>query len=152
MMPQTKRPPRVKGRKLKAGERSLWHLRKAGYYAEVCEQFKARVEGKGQQALFKGGYRKDLFGFMDILAYRDVSTVAVQTTSRQQIATHLRAYRKDAELAEHIVRWIKGPGRHFVIHGWECIEVPCKSKAGTKAVWEVTERWITCEDFEEAAF
>ncbi|NQT13159.1 MAG: hypothetical protein HQ582_10450 [Planctomycetes bacterium] len=151
-MPRKKRPPQIKGRKLKAGERSLRFLRGQGYDAEVCEQFKARVEGRGQQAIFKGGFRKDLFGFMDILAYRALSTVAVQTTSRQQITAHLRKYRRDAKIKARILRWIACPNRGFIVHGWICVEVPCKSKAGTKAEWQVTERWVTAEDLEEPAF
>jgi hypothetical protein len=147
---RTTRPPRIKGRKTKAGERSLKHLRKLGYEAAVAEKFVAKVFGSGQRAEFEGGFRKDLFGFMDILAYHDGGehplTLAVQTTSRQQITAHLRAYRRDAELAARIQRWLKVPGRAMVIHGWECVAVPKKHGDGTKAEWQLTERWVTAED------
>ena len=138
----------AKGRKLQASQRSLAYLRKYGWTAEVCEQFKARVEGKGQQRLFKGGFRKDLFGFMDILAYKGHATVAVQTTSRRQIATHLREYRRNPKVRQRILGWLQGGHRSFVIHGWECVVVPCigKSKNPTKGEWQLTQRFVRAED------
>jgi hypothetical protein len=147
---RVKRPPRVKGRKLKAGQRSLRHLRDLGYTAEVCEKYAARAAGKGQAAIFAGGFRKDLFGFADILAYNGVETIAVQTTSRQQVTAHVRAYRKDAEVSQRIRDWIRHPGRRLVLHGWECVEVPAK-RGGTKAAWQLTERVIAAEDLAESA-
>lgn len=141
--------------KLKAGERSLRYLRALGYRAEVCEKFIAKVEGKGQQQRFSGGYRKDLFGFVDILAFRDSCshfgpeyqpTLAVQTTSRQQIAPHLRKFRGDPEIARLIREWLAIPGRGLVIHGWEAVEVRNKSRPGTRVEWRVTERWVSAED------
>jgi hypothetical protein len=144
---RTRRPPRVKGAKLKAGQRSLAWLRKRGYTAEVCEQFKARVEGRGQAARFMGGFRKDLHGFMDILAFDQFETLAVQTTSRLQLSAHLRAYRRDPDLVAKISAWLVPSGRRFVLHGWECVEVPCKSKSGTKAEWQLTEREVSPADF-----
>jgi hypothetical protein len=153
MNARKRRSPVIKGRKLKAGERSLRYLRKLGYTAEVCEQFRARVEGKKQRQIFQGGYHKDLFGFMDILAYNDQETIAVQTTSRNQIAAHVRKYRSDEETAERIQEWLCGqPNRRFVIHGWECVEVPNKRGAGSHARWQVTEREVTAEDLVEPEF
>jgi hypothetical protein len=147
--PRQKRPPRVKGVKTKAGQRSLAFLRKRGYTAEVCEQFKARVQGKGQAAKFAGGFRKDLFGFADIIAFSPDETVAVQTTTRMQMTAHLRAYRRDLETAERIRRWLSHPTRRLVVHGWECVQVPCRSKAGTKAQWQLTEREVSVGDLVE---
>lgn len=151
-MKRTKRPPRIKGRKLKAGERSLAYLRRQGWTAEVCEQFKALVEGQGQQAIFKGGFRKDLFGFVDILAYQAHETLAVQATSRQQMTAHLRKYRRDPEIRQRILDWIACPNRRLQLLGWECVEVPCKSRAGTKAEWRVTKRDVMAADLIEAVF
>ena len=141
-----RRPPKAKGKKLNAGQRSLKALRDRGYTAEVCEQFKARVDGRGQAAIFRGGFRKDLFGFADIIAYSPALTLAVQTTSRQQMTAHLRAYRRDPAIVERIRGWLANPLRRLVIHGWEPLLVPCKSKAGTKVSWELTEREITIGD------
>jgi hypothetical protein len=143
---KTKRPQRIPGKKLNAGARSLKHLRRLGYTAEVCEQFKARVQGKGQAAVFAGGFRKDLFGFVDILAFDTTSILAVQTTSRQQITAHIRKYRRDNETAEKIRGWLMMKGRRLVVHGWECVAMPKVKGDGTKAVWQLTEREVTVAD------
>ena len=135
--------------KLNAAERSLKYLRKLGYTAEVCEQYKAIVAGRGQQAKFKGGYRKDLFGFADIIAYDARATVAVQTTSRKQMSAHLRKYRGDTDVAARIYGWLAKAGRMFVIHGWEPLEVANKTKAGTHIRWHLTVRVVTFADLEE---
>ncbi len=134
--------------KLQANQRSLKHLRRAGLTAEVCEQYRSRVEGKGQAAKFAGGYRKDLFGFMDIIAYTTLGTVAVQTTSRQQLSAHLRKYRRDPVVRQDILKWIEPVDRYFVLHGWERLEVPCVKAAGTKVCWHVTVQTVERKDLE----
>ena len=185
----------IKGRKLKAGERSLRYLRKQGYTAEVTERFvtyggtQAKDEyirellGQRLQLLAKlrrawvgkperlsvleeelepltlpeepkglHGVRKDLYGFVDILAYKhDGETIAVQTTSRQQITAHLRKYRGDEDTRQKILDWLAQPGRAFVIHGWICEELPTKA-GGTKARWRCEERKVTSADLTEAKF
>jgi len=98
-MTLTKRSPRIKGKPLKAAQRTLAYLRGLGYHAERCEHFVARVEGEAQKAIYKGGYRKDLFGFADVMAYHPSrpGVLLVQCTSRQQMSTHLLKYRRDPE-------------------------------------------------------
>ncbi len=103
------------------------------------------------------GNRVDLFGLFDLLAFPEVpqpwldghAVLGVQTTSRRQIAGHLRKYRRDPKKAKRIRDWLSHPAREFVIHGWECVEVPCTSKgtkSPTKPEWHLTERWVTPED------
>jgi hypothetical protein len=146
-----KRPPRIKGKKTNAGQRSMNYLRKLGYTVDKAEHYVSRPQGAGQAAKFAGGYRKDLFGFMDLIAYGENDVFAVQTTSRQQMMAHLRKYRSDPTLADRIRLWISSPGRSFYIHGWECNEVPTKA-GGTKAMWNLTERMITAGDLIDPAF
>jgi hypothetical protein len=148
---RTRRPPRVKGRKLKAAERSMKYLRAQAYHVDKCEQYKSRFGEAVKDGGFAGGFRKDLFGFMDLLCYSDAEVLAVQTTSRQQITAHLRQYRRDPEVAAAIRDWIGVSGRRFVIHGWECVEMPTR-KGGVKAVWQLTERVVTLADVTEEAF
>ena len=178
---RSRRAPRVKGLKTNSTQRSLKWLRDRGWIADVTERFVATVEGADQKRRFGGGYRKDLFGFCDILAYanqpqriegRDVLALAVQATSRIQIAPHLRAYR-DIEVyvsrctgekarakarLEHpaiirrILDWIASPHRALVIFGWEPVSVPKKSGTGDKVQWTLTTHIVTLEDFEEARF
>lgn len=121
--------------KARPSTHSLKHLRDRGYDAEVCEKYVARVAGKGQQMKFAGGYRKDLFGFMDILAFGAGEVVAIQATSKQQVSNHLRKYRRDPKVADVIVRWLD-VGR-CEIHGWWRETVPNKSTHGTHVRWRV---------------
>lgn len=170
-----RRPKKAKAAgKLKAGQRSLKYLRDQGWIAEVVEKYIARVEGTGQRRAFAGGYRRDLFGFADVLAFRTdaiaingkpVTVLAIQTTSRQQIASHLRTYRnveafvgrgtaeqaakkrqEHAALVRRLLAWIAAPGCAAVIHGWEAVCVPKKSGDGDKVVWQLTEKVLTDDD------
>lgn len=93
-----------------------------------------------------GGYRKDLFGFIDILGFRGDETLAAQTTSFQQVAPHILQFRRDEELRTIILDWIASANRSFVLHGWRCMEVLRKDGKGTKAEWQLTERWIEPAD------
>jgi hypothetical protein len=148
---------RVKGKKLNACQRSLAMLRKLGWICDVAEKYVARVAGAGQQQKFGGGYRKDLMGFIDILAIRrspamldsSETTLAIQTTSRMQVTAHLRSYRRDPEIRERILAWLACPSRGFVIHGWEAVSIPKKSGDGDKVAWQLTERVITAADLAE---
>jgi hypothetical protein len=181
MFGRSRRPPRVKGLKTNGTQRSLKWLRDRGWTADITEKFISTVAGAGQKQRFGGGYRKDLFGFCDILAYgakpiriegQDVLALAIQSTSRQQIAPHLRAYR-DIEvyasrytgekakakareehplLVQRILDWIASPARALLIHGWEPVSVPKKSGDGSKVAWTLTTHVVTPEDFVEERF
>ncbi len=170
---KAKRPKRIKGKDIKAGQRSLKYLRDRGWTCGIVEHYQSNFAGAGQKARFAGGYRVDLFGFVDIVCYRpdpidmdgkSVSVLFVQATSRQQIAPHLRAYRQSEvyvkrgspeqaekkraehrELIERMRRMIDAPGAVFVIHGWECVEAPTKA-GGIKPAWRVEERIVRLED------
>lgn len=91
-----------------------------------------------------GGYRKDPFGFMDILAFGGNAILAVQTTSRAQITAHLRKYRQDPEVRDKIRKWLVGPAA-FHVHGWQRVELPTKT-GGTKIRWQVHVREVFKED------
>ena len=124
-----------------------------------------RPEGKGQRAKFAGGFRRDAFGFMDVLAFRpermvggylalDESgletpsiTLAVQCTTKRQVSDHLRAYRRDPEVRRRILNWI-ACGHAFVIHGWWKEDVPNKAGTGTYVRWRVEERQVTPKSLE----
>ncbi len=177
---RSKRPPRAKkAGKLNAAQRTMKYLRDRGWTAEVVEKFIHRAEGAGQKSRFAGGYRKDLFGFADVLAFRPdpvsidgkaVHFLAIQTTSRQQIAQHLRDYRdvenyigrgsaeqqakrrkEHGELLSRIMRWLGTPCAVFLMHGWEPLLVPKKS-GGEKVQWTLTERVVVESDLEQERF
>ncbi len=86
-------------------QNSLKHLRKAGYTAEVVEKF---VKSP------MGGFRKDLFGFIDILGIREKETLAVQTTSAGEATRRL----KKIQESEHLSAVLRA-GWVIEVHGWE---------------------------------
>lgn len=91
--------------------RSLALLRKEGWTAEVVEKWmpQARI-------------RKDLFGFVDILAIREGETLAVQSTS------YSNSYARCKKIAEHEnVAVVRSAGWGIHVHGWK------KNKSGR---WE----------------
>jgi hypothetical protein len=82
-------------------QRTLAHLREAGYLAEVVERWNphARV-------------RQDLFGCLDILAIGP-DIVGVQTTSGSNTASRV----KKLEQSE-VLPVLKAAGIRVVVHGW----------------------------------
>lgn len=83
-------------------QRSLEHLRKAGYLAEVVEKWIPMVKR-----------RKDLFGFIDILAIREGEVVGVQATSGSNVAA-----RVDKIINHENVGAVRKGGIRILVHGW----------------------------------
>ena len=82
--------------------RSLEHLRKAGYVADVVERW---IPG--------ANIRKDCFGFIDILAIRDGEVLGVQSTSGSNVSSRVK------KIAEHEhVGAVRKAGIRIVVHGW----------------------------------
>ena len=83
-------------------QRSLKHLRAAGYTAEVVEKW---VPG--------ANIRRDLLGFIDVLAIRETEVVGVQATSGSNVASRI------AKIAEHAnVGAVRKAGIRILVHGW----------------------------------
>ncbi len=83
-------------------QRSLKHLREAGYLCQVTEHWNqwARV-------------RQDLFGFIDILAIRDGEILAVQACIRSDVST------RAAKIANHPnVGEVRKAGIRIEVWGW----------------------------------
>jgi hypothetical protein len=83
-------------------QRSLRHLRAAGYLAEVVEKW---IPG--------ANIRRDLFGFGDVLAIREAEVLLVQSTSGSNVAARVT---KIAE-AEHVGA-VRKAGIRITVHGW----------------------------------
>lgn len=81
---------------------SLKLLRKNGYTAEVVEHWNPHVRR-----------RKDLFGFIDIIAIKEGETLAVQTTSYKALSA-----RKKKILEHENYEIVKKSGWRIVAHGW----------------------------------
>lgn len=84
-------------------QKSLALLRAQGYTAEVVERWLPRAN-----------VRKDLFGFIDIVAMGSGRIAAVQTTTLSSYQQHVRKLEEKAEL---IVLWLASGGM-FEMHCW----------------------------------
>jgi hypothetical protein len=90
---------------------SLKKLRADGYIAEVVEKW---IPG--------ANIRKDLFGFIDIVAIRDGETLGVQTTSKSNMSARIRKI-EDSDFISAIrkANWtIKVHGWHKADNRWVC--------------------------------
>lgn len=81
---------------------SLRTLRANGYIAEVVEKW---IPG--------AGIRKDLFGFIDIVAVRDGETVGIQTTSKSNISARVRKIEDSPYLNQ-----LRKANWTILVHGW----------------------------------
>ena len=83
-------------------ERSLALLRKEGWHVEVVEKWNSFTKT-----------RKDLFGFIDLLAIRKGETLAVQTTSGSNMGARI------SKIANHEhVGKVRDAGWRIEVHGW----------------------------------
>jgi hypothetical protein len=83
-------------------QRSLEKLRADGWRAEVVERW---VPG--------ANIRKDLWGWVDILALREGETLAVQTTSASNVAARVRKIEESDSLYD-----VRRAGWSIAVHGW----------------------------------
>lgn len=98
-------------------QRSLKHLREQNYLAEVVEKWIPQIKR-----------RKDLYGFIDILAIRDGEILGVQATSSSNVASRVEkisshdnvgAVRK-AGIRIHVHGWRKNSKRRWVLREVDC--------------------------------
>lgn len=85
-------------------QRSLKVLRDAGWQCAVVEKWNPAIKR-----------RKDLFGFIDILAVREGKTLAVQTTSNSNCAARYRKIKTECAAEFEQVR---AAGWVVHVHGW----------------------------------
>lgn len=87
-----------------------------GYLCRVVEQWVPKAPSKkplaeGEKELT--GFRRDLFGCIDILAIRKGKTLAVQTTSDTNVAARIHKIQCLMEF-----EWMKLAGWDIHVHGW----------------------------------
>ncbi len=83
-------------------QRSLAHLKDAGYRAAVVEKWNPHAR-----------IRQDLFGCIDILAVGNGETIAVQTTSGSNVAARVKKIAENEALPD-----IRAAGWKIFVHGW----------------------------------
>ena len=101
-------------------QRSLKKLRDEGYTCAITERWNAHAK-----------IRQDLFGFIDVLAFNDLITLAVQTTSGDNVSARIQKI-----MALPAARaWATGNiFRSIVVHGWRKV-----GPRGKRKVWECRE-------------
>ena len=83
-------------------QRSLAHLRAAGYLCAVVERFNAFSKT-----------RLDLWGFVDVLAIRPGEVLAVQVTSGSNVAARVNKITEHENLPH-----VRAAGIGVHVHGW----------------------------------
>lgn len=96
---------------------TLEKLRAEGYLCEIVERW---IPG--------ANIRKDLFGFVDILAIKDGQVLAVQATSKSNISARVNKIAEHENIAE-----VTKLGWQLEVWGW--------AKAGNR--WAVTVRDVS---------
>jgi hypothetical protein len=104
-------------------QRTLKKLRNEGWpLVEIVERWNpfARV-------------RKDLFGFCDVLSIRGDITLAVQTTTGENVSKRFEKMR----MLPSVVHWLSSPYRMIEIHGWAK-----RGARGKVKRWTCREVWV----------
>lgn len=83
-------------------QRSLHYLREQGYDVWITETWDHFARK-----------RRDLWGFVDILAIREGETLGVQTTSGSNVSARVRKIEDSEYLAP-----LRAAGWRLVVHGW----------------------------------
>ena len=116
-------------------QRSLRYLRDLGYTCEVVEHFNSHTKR-----------RKDLFGFGDILAVGNNTTILVQTTTGANMAERERKI--ITECATTARAWLRA-GNEIELHGWRGLAAYRKDgKRKKHDRWEVRLSAVTMEDLD----
>ncbi len=116
-------------------ERTLKYLRHRSWDAAVVERY-LTIPGRSH------GVRQDAFGFIDILAFRDMDVAAVQATSTGNMGARIKKI-----LASPIAeRWIRAwPDRVIFVIGWKRYAKPVDRKW-----WRPTVHQLMPGDFDES--
>lgn len=100
-------------------QRSLAKLRAEGWTCAITERWNPYAK-----------IRQDLFGFCDVLCFQGDVTMAVQTTSNDNVS-----HRLEKILANPLAKlWASGGLRLIMIHGWGK-----KGARGKRKLWECRE-------------
>lgn len=91
-------------------------LRAEGWLVAVVEKWNVHAK-----------VRQNLFGFADLLAIKDGTTLAVQTTSGSNMSH--RIHKITANVAATL--WLRSPYRQIVVHGWR----KCGAR-GKRKIWQ----------------
>lgn len=107
-------------------QRTLAKLRKEGWpLVQITERWNAFAK-----------VRQDLFGFVDVLAVKGDTVLAVQTTSGDNVSARFHKM----EILPSVVHWLQTPSRKIVIHGWSK-----RGGIGKRKLWSCREIFLTLD-------
>lgn len=121
---------------LSTTQRTLRELRKQGRIVDVCEKWVINPKHPA------GGFRKDLFGFIDLIVLDPEQGIVAIQSCGQDFKAHLDKM-LDTEVTENVIEWLQCSGK-LELWGWRKL----KLKRGGKAMrWMPRIRIITLDDF-----
>jgi hypothetical protein len=110
-------------------QRSLKMLRAEGFTVAVTEHWNAFAH-----------IRQDLFGFVDLVALRASETLAVQTTTADNLSARRRKI-----LASPLLSRVLGAGWRIEIHGWRKVKGRWAARREAIGTGSETTLGDTCE-------
>ena len=107
-------------------QRTLAYLRDLGYEATVCEYWNSFTR-----------QRKDLYGFGDIIAFRDDETLLVQATSTGNMRARVNKIRE----IDQAWLWMGSPYRSLWVMGWKKYAKRVENKLWRETIIDVKEEF-----------
>ena len=101
---------------MKPTERTLKYFRDQGYMCDMVERF---IRNPKHPA---GGFRKDCFGFGDILAFNESETLLIQSCG-SAYSEHLKMLKS----SEIVPQWLRCENRKVILIGWRKLKNRLKS-------------------------
>lgn len=123
--------------KLKPTQRTLRALRDQGRIVDVCERWIVNPKVPG------GGFRKDLFGFIDLVVLDPEQGIVGIQSCGQSFKAHLDKI-MDSDCTEYVIEWLRC-GAQLELWGWRKVKL---KKGGKAMVWRPRVKQITLGDFE----
>lgn len=116
------------------------YFRNLGYTVDIAEHHNTFA-----------GKKKDLFGFIDIVAIGHGETIGIQATSTGNVNARVKKIlygdlgkdkEPDPTIPERAQEWLRS-GNTICVMGWKRYKKRVDNK-----LWRPTIRWLTLEDFE----
>jgi hypothetical protein len=109
---------------LSATQRTLRALREQGRIVDTCERW---VRNPKHPA---GGFRKDLFGFIDLISLDPERGIVAIQSCGQGFSEHVKKI-TDSECTEYVIEWLRNRSKPCLeLWGWRKV----KLKRGGKAM------------------
>ena len=115
-------------------QRTIKYYRELGWHIGKVEQW--------NQFAGKYGQRKDLFGFIDLIAINGDDILAIQSCGTA-FSEHDKKILEDDKIKESAKTWLKSGGR-IVLIGWRKVK---KKRGGKAMIWAPRIKEYLLKDF-----